>query len=135
MIAKAEAIVRDNPLIELRLDYIRKPGLAYPKIKRLLEFHPYAVLIATCRRAVNGGRFRGTAAKQVDILVKAAVNGCQLVDLEFETASKLKPAELEKIRRYARLMISYHDFRGTKKLDETLKTLWVRWGAEVTAGR
>jgi 3-dehydroquinate dehydratase/shikimate dehydrogenase len=123
LIAKAEALVRDNPLIELRLDYLRRPGLAYPKIKRLLEFHPYAVLIATCRRAVNGGKFRGTAAGQVDILIKAAVNGCQLVDLEYESASKLKRSELEKIRRHARLMISFHDFRGTRKLEDTLKKL------------
>lgn len=123
MIEKAESVIRDNPLIELRLDYIRKPGLAYPRIKKLLEFHPYGVLIATCRRAVNGGKFRGTVAGQVDILVKAAASGCQMVDLELETANKLKPSELEKIRRYARLIISYHDFRGTKKLEETLKKM------------
>jgi len=123
MFAKAEGLVRDNPLMELRLDYLRRPGLAYPRIKRLLEFHPYAVLIATCRRAVNGGKFRGTAASQVDVLIKAAANGCQLVDLEYETANKLKRTELEKIRRHARLILSYHDFRGTRKLDDILKKL------------
>ncbi|MGE5206770.1 MAG: shikimate dehydrogenase, partial [Chlamydiota bacterium] len=37
MIAKAESLARDNPLLELRLDYLAQPAAALPKIKRLLE--------------------------------------------------------------------------------------------------
>ena len=34
LIAKAEALVRDNPFLEFRLDYIAKPGSAIAKIKQ-----------------------------------------------------------------------------------------------------
>jgi 3-dehydroquinate dehydratase/shikimate dehydrogenase len=47
---KAELLVRDNPFLEFRLDYLSKPGLALPKIKRFLESHPGTFVIATCRR-------------------------------------------------------------------------------------
>src|SRR5690348_6797352 len=88
MTEKAEALVRDNPFLEFRLDYLSKPGLALPKIKRFLESHPGTVAIATCRRTTSGGKFRGSIASQLDVLSKAAASGCQLVDVELQTASK-----------------------------------------------
>src|SRR5512141_109837 len=81
MVAKAEAMVRDNPFLEFRLDYLKSPGLALPQLRRFLNTYPQAVTIATCRRAVNGGKFHGSAAAEVEVLVKAAASGCQLVDL------------------------------------------------------
>src|SRR5512142_121974 len=72
MVDKAEAVVRDNPLIEFRLDYLRQPAAALPRLRRFLELHPECLAIATCRRARNGGRFRGTLAAQIDVLTKAA---------------------------------------------------------------
>jgi len=120
MVQKADVIVRDNPFIEFRLDYLSKPGLALPKLKTFVEYHPEVLILATCRRAANGGKFRGTIASQVDILVKAAAQGCHLVDIELETAVHLKPRDFERLRRSANLILSYHDFRGTKKLEETL---------------
>lgn len=119
MVDRAEAIVRDNPFIEFRLDYVTQPAAAVAKVRKFLEFHSYALVIATCRRAVNGGKFRGSAAAQVDILVKAAHAGCQLLDLELESANQLKPAVIEKLRSQAALILSFHDFRSTKKLHET----------------
>ena len=119
LLDKAEAVVRDNPLIEFRLDYLSKPGLALPKIKEFREYHPEAIIVATCRRAANGGKFRGTIAAQVDILVKASNQGCHLVDIELETAAQLKPADFAKLRHSANLLLSTHDFRSNKKLEET----------------
>src|SRR6266516_2345968 len=84
---------KDNPLLEFRLDYLSKPGLAIPRIKRFLESTPGTVVVATCRRAANGGKFRGSIASQLDVLNKAAAAGCQLVDLELQTASKCKPEQ------------------------------------------
>jgi len=117
---KADVVVRENPFIEFRLDYLSKPGLAFPRLKTFVEYHPEALIIATCRRAANGGRFRGSIASQIDILVKAASTGCHLVDLELETAARIKSTDFERLRRSANLILSYHDFRGTKKLEETL---------------
>ena len=62
MVEKAEALVRDNTFIEFRLDYLSRPGLALPKIKRFCEYHPHVMAIATCRRVANGGKFRGSIA-------------------------------------------------------------------------
>jgi len=123
MIDKAEALARDNPFIELRLDYLAKPGLALPKIRQFAESHPYVTVIGTCRRVASGGKFRGSISSQVELLGKAADSGCQLVDLEIQSASRLRPAQLEKLRGKAALVLSFHDFRGTQKLDETLRKM------------
>src|SRR5579871_5418149 len=119
MAEKADAVVRDNPFIEFRLDYLPKPALALPKIKSFVEYHPEALIIATCRRSAGGGKFGGSVAAQVDILVKAAHQGCHLVDVEVETASQLKPADFTRLKRSAALILSSHDFRHTRKLEET----------------
>jgi 3-dehydroquinate dehydratase / shikimate dehydrogenase len=123
MVDKAEALVRDNPFLEFRLDYLSKPGLALPKIRKFIEFHPNVVCIATCRRAAGGGRFRGSVASQIQILAKAADNGCQIVDVEVQSAVRIKPEQLRRLRMRAALILSYHDFRATKKLDETLEKM------------
>jgi 3-dehydroquinate dehydratase/shikimate dehydrogenase len=119
MVQKADVIVRDNPFIEFRLDYLPKPALALVKLKTFVEYHPEALVVVTCRRAVNGGKFRGSVASQVDILAKAAAQGCHLIDIELETASQLKQSDFNRLRRSANLILSFHDFRGTKKLEET----------------
>src|ERR1700688_1998816 len=123
LVDKAETLVRDNPFLEFRLDYISKPGLAIPKIKHFFETHPGVTVIATCRRVASGGRFRGSIASQLDVLAKASAIGCQLVDVELQTALKCKPAQLQKLRGRSALILSFHDFRGTKKLDETLEKM------------
>jgi 3-dehydroquinate dehydratase/shikimate dehydrogenase len=120
LVEKAEAVVRDNTFIEFRLDYLPRPGLALPKIKEFTDSHPHVVAIATCRRVASGGKFKGSIATEIDILGKAADAGCQLVDVELQTASRLKPAQLAKLRARAAMVLSFHDFRGTQKLDETL---------------
>ena len=113
MAEKAELLVLDNPFLEFRLDYLSKPGLAMPRIKRFMETHPGTVVIATCRRLASGGKFRGSIASQLDVLV----------DVELQTASKCKPEQLQKLRTRGALILSFHDFRATKKLDETLEKM------------
>src|SRR5438309_163061 len=123
MVEKAEVLARDNPFIEFRLDYLPKPGLAVPRLKEFMDFHPHVVAIGTCRRVASGGKFRGTVPAQMEILGKAALAGCQLVDVEIQTAVRVKPAQLDRLRSKAAIVLSFHDFRGTQKLDETLKKM------------
>jgi len=123
LVEKAEGLIRDNPFLEFRLDHISKPASALPKIKHFLETHSGITLIATCRRVASGGKFRGSIASQLDILGKAAAAGCQLLDVELQTAQKCKPEQLQKLRNRAGLILSVHDFRGTKKLNETLEKM------------
>jgi 3-dehydroquinate dehydratase / shikimate dehydrogenase len=118
IVERAESLVRDNPFLEFRLDYLSQPAAGLPKLKNFLEMHPEATVIATCRRAVNGGKFRGPVAAELNVLLKAADSGFQLVDLELQSAQALKPAELEELSNRAGLIISYHNFRNTKKLEE-----------------
>src|SRR5436190_1402535 len=116
MMEKAEALARDNPFIEFRLDYLAKPGLALAKIREFTESHPHVAVIGTCRRATSGGKFRGSIPAQLELLGKVADAGCQLVDLEIQSAVRLRPAQLEKLRGKAALVLSFHDFKGTQKL-------------------
>src|SRR2546428_2732631 len=120
MVEKAEALIRDNTFLEFRLDYLSRPALALPKIKRFIEYHPHVVAVATCRRAASGGKFRGSVASQLDLLGKVSAAGCPLVDVQFESASKCKPEQLRRLRTRAALILSYHDFRATKKPEQTL---------------
>ena len=123
MMAKAEALARDNSFLEFRLDYLTRPALILPKIKRFMEYRPHVMAIATCRRAIAGGKFRGSVASELDVLSKAAAAGCQLVDLELQSAVRCKPEQLKRLRGRAAVIISYHDFRGTRKLEETLEKM------------
>jgi 3-dehydroquinate dehydratase/shikimate dehydrogenase len=119
IIDRAERLVRDNSFMEFRLDYLTQPTVALPKLKHFLDLHPEATVIATCRRAVNGGKFKGSAAAQLDILTKAAATGFQLVDIELQSAELLKPGELSELKDRVGVILSFHDFKATKKLDET----------------
>jgi len=118
MIERAESLVRDNPFLEFRLDYLPQPLAALPKLKTFLELHPEATFIATCRRAVNGGRFRGSVANELAVLLKAADVGFPLVDLELQSAEALKADDLRDLYDRVGLILSHHNFKATKKLDE-----------------
>ncbi len=118
MIERAESVVRDNPFLELRLDYLSQPLAQLPKLKSFLELHPETTAIATCRRAVNGGKFKGSVAAELAVLLKAADAGFPLVDIELQSAKSLKADQLRRLSDRVGLVISYHDFRATKKLDE-----------------
>src|SRR5450755_4099770 len=123
IIDRAESLVRDNPFMEFRLDYLTNPAAGLPKLRHFLDLHPEATVIATCRRAVNGGKFKGSVAAELGILLKAADCGFQLVDLELQSAESLKSTDLQELSNRVGLIISHHDFRATKKLDEQFAQL------------
>jgi 3-dehydroquinate dehydratase/shikimate dehydrogenase len=125
MLESAEAMAHDNPFLEFRLDYLKQPLSALSRIRSFLETHHYATAIATCRRAENGGKFKGSLASQLDVLTKATAAGCQLVDLEIQSAVKSKPQAIARLRSLGRLLISFHDFRATRNLNDTLEKMLV----------
>src|SRR5665213_1316054 len=119
MLEKAAEAVRENTFIEFRLDYLPKPLAAMPKLKSFLEQRREVTAIATCRRKVNGGKFSGSIASELEVLSKAAACGFQLLDVELQTAEAMKPADWKKLRgQGAALLISYHDFKTTKDLEK-----------------
>jgi len=123
LIEKAGALAKDNFFLEFRLDYLPRPALAIAKVKQFAEDYPLLMIIATCRRAANGGKFKGSVAAQLDLLNKAAAAGCQFVDMELQSAARCKPDQLFRLRTRAALILSFHDFRATKKLDATLEKM------------
>src|SRR4029078_10111594 len=118
LVDKAEALVRDNTYLEFRLDYLPKPALALASIKRLIEYHPHLMAIAACRRAASGGKFKGSLPAQLDILGTASASGVQLLDIELQSAAKCRPEQVQRLRSKSALILSYHDFRGTKNLEQ-----------------
>ncbi|MGD0214337.1 MAG: shikimate dehydrogenase [Terriglobales bacterium] len=123
LLASAESMARDNPFLEFRLDYLKQPLAALPKIHRFLETHQYVIAVGTCRRAENGGKFKGSLASQLEVLTKAHAAGCQIVDLELQSALKAKPETIARLRNHAGLILSFHDFHGTRNLDEKLEKM------------
>ncbi len=119
IIDRAESLVRDNSFMEFRLDYLSNPLAGLPKLKHFLDMHPEATVIATCRRAVNGGKFKGSASAQLEVLTKAAAMGFQLVDIELQSAEILKASQLAELKDRVGVILSFHDFKSTKKLEDS----------------
>lgn len=89
-------------LVELRLDFIQ----GRVNLKRLLADRPTPVIV-TCRRPHDGGKWAGSEDERVMLLRTAIVEGVEYVDLEEDTA--------QRIRRYGstKRIVSLHDFRKT----------------------
>jgi 3-dehydroquinate dehydratase/shikimate dehydrogenase len=118
MVERAAAVIKESNFLEFRLDYLAKPAAAIPKFKDFLAEHTAATFVATCRCKANGGNFDGSGAAALDILLKAAEAGFQLVDIELESIEKLPKTTMSHLREAgAAVIISYHDFSATKDLD------------------
>ena len=85
--------------------------------------HREVTAIATCRRKENGGNFTGSLKAELEICSEAAEAGCQIVDLEVESAEEAAPRQLDQVRDGLRaagtaLLVSFHDFTRTKNLEQ-----------------
>jgi len=127
LITRANAALQstnpDSKFIELRLDALAEPTAALPAVKELLARQREATIIATCRRKPFGGNFAQSLSSELDVLLKAAQSGCQIVDLEIESAEEAKPAQLSQWRDELRaagaaLLVSFHDFKQTGDLEQ-----------------
>jgi 3-dehydroquinate dehydratase/shikimate dehydrogenase len=132
LMERAQTALRDMPpeskFLELRLDSLPKPAAALANVREFLAAHREATLIATCRRKEFGGHFALSLKDEFEVLLAAAESGCQIVDLEVESAEEAKPAQLEEFRDGLRsagaaLLVSFHDFTGTHKLVEAARRI------------
>jgi len=128
MMERAEAALADSKFLELRLDSLPKPAAVLTEVKRFLAAHRDVTAIATCRRKPFGGHFVGSLTEELETLFKAALAGCQIVDLAVESAAEAKPAQLEKFRSELRsagvaLLVSFHDFSHTHALDQAARRI------------
>jgi 3-dehydroquinate dehydratase / shikimate dehydrogenase len=124
MLSRAEEISNSNPFLELRLDTLNKPQAILPKLKSFLATNRHVTVIATCRRTEGGGDFVGELCEQAEILEGAAKAGCQLIDVEIESAETMRPADWKRIRASgAALILSYHDFSHTRSLQKAFERM------------
>lgn len=105
--------------LEFRLDYLDCPHKGAEAIGHFLEQFPDSIILATCRRHQNAGRFNGSVDEQIRILDAAARAGARAVDVEVETA-EAAGEKLNVLRGCAYLVLSYHNFEGTPQLDSVL---------------
>jgi 3-dehydroquinate dehydratase/shikimate dehydrogenase len=118
MIEKATEVLKESSFLEFRLDYLAKPAAALPALKEFLAENGAATTIATLRLKEHGGRFEGSKTAAMEILLRAAASGFQLVDIELESIEKLPKNTMEQLREAgAAVILSHHDFHATKDLD------------------
>ena len=104
-------------LIEIRLDYMSKPG----NLLALREATE-APLIATNRRRDQGGLCRSPEQKRVGVLLEACEAGFDYIDLALTTPSITQLSDEIKSRG-SRLIVSHHDFQRTPPLEELEEVL------------
>lgn len=103
MIAEHQALAaRGAQLVELRVDWLARD----PDVPRLLKDRPTPAIV-TCRRAQDGGKWRGSEEERQRLIRTAIVSGVDYIDLEDDIAKS--------IPRYGKTkrIISHHNFKET----------------------
>jgi 3-dehydroquinate dehydratase type I len=98
------------PVLELRID-----GITGLNLEKLLACKRGEILV-TNRTKEEGGAFAGSEEKRVGLLKKAVALGADYLDLELRTDKGLIGKLRDKIETFqgrSRLILSFHDFRGT----------------------
>lgn len=110
LIEKAEGTCAD--LVEVRLDCLED-------YSRLADVAVYGktLKIATCKLLSCHGKFSGTKNEQLQILLHAAKNGFEYVDVDLNYAT-LNETVKELKRLGAKPIVSFHDFAETPKTAE-----------------
>jgi 3-dehydroquinate dehydratase/shikimate dehydrogenase len=117
MARQVRAGLKETRTVELRLDWL-KGDTERRKFLGWLSKQDFrgAAFLATCRRKVAGGKFRGDTQAELFWLMEARSAGCTWCDVEVETERELPD---QSIREYAvppRVLLSMHDFDRTPKL-------------------
>ncbi len=119
----AEAEYKDgNAFLEFRLDYLNDAEAGIAAIRAFRKRYGEAHLLATCRHKQNHGHFSGSLQAQLGILEAAAENGAFAVDVEIESAEKMRTA-VGALREKAALVVSYHSFQNTPAPSGVLRRL------------
>ena len=107
---------RTSRTIELRMDWLSSNAEISRLMARLRVDRKKVCVIATMRRRAAGGKYSGDVHDQQLWLRLAAESGCAWCDVEVESAEQLDEYGLDELRQVgARVMISFHDFRGTPR--------------------
>ena len=108
--------------LEFRLDYLEDPLRGAHAIQGFLQTYPDCIVLATCRRHQNHGKFNGSIEDELRVLDAAVCAGAQAVDVEIESAEAAS-ARLGMFRGRARLIVSYHNYEATPPLEALLSRM------------
>src|SRR5215469_2848405 len=123
-----QGALKEAKTIELRLDWLANDGEIEKFLARFAQKFAEslrgtragrkalkrATFIATCRRRMGGGRYRGTIAKQLFYLAEALRAGCEWYDLEIESASRCPPDLIDVLLGSGQQLCSAHFFRRAR---------------------
>ncbi|OGP92535.1 MAG: type I 3-dehydroquinate dehydratase [Deltaproteobacteria bacterium RBG_16_48_10] len=112
-------------LIELRVDYLRKPKIASLLGGRQKPF------IVTNRRKEEGGRYDGVERERLSILKEAIDLGAEYIDVEVRSEREMLH-HLMVNRKETNIILSFHDFDKTPPPGELQKLFdrMIRWRAD-----
>ena len=108
--------------VEFRLDHLDYPEHGIKVIRDVLKQHAGCIILATCRRHQNHGKFNGSVEQQLGILDLAVSAGAQAIDVEIETV-EAAAEKLGAFRGRCQIVISYHNFETTPQLEGVLKRM------------
>jgi 3-dehydroquinate dehydratase type I len=93
---------------EVRLDYLKEPAPNLPKLFRTLP----GPVIATNRRAAEGGSWQDSESDRLKLLSEALALKVTCLDVELATDAIFR-RELAAKREKTKLILSWHNFAGT----------------------
>src|SRR5579872_3583226 len=102
--------------LEFRLDFLDHPCKGAAAIRGFLDQFPDCIVLATCRRHQNHGKFNGSIEEQLAILDQAVDSGAHAIDIEIETA-EVAQDRLHALRGRTQVIISYHNYEATPPMD------------------
>src|ERR1051325_2027460 len=105
--------------LEFRLDFLDRPHQGAEAIGRFLEEFPDCLLLATCRRHQNHGKFNGSIEEQLAVLDLAVRHGVHAIDVEIETA-EVAQDRLSQFRGRTQVIVSYHNYEATPPMDTVI---------------
>ena len=103
--------------IELRADYIR--GIDSEKLHKLLKKCRKKTIV-TIRKKIHRGKFSGSEKERIALMRNAIGFGAAYIDIELGT----KPAILKSLAKnkgHTKIILSYHNFSSTPRLEELVK--------------
>lgn len=106
-----------SDLVELRLDYLND----FSEIEKIKNIRKPK--ISTCMPVWEGGKFKGSEEKRIEILL-SAIEFSNFVTIELRTKKSFRDRLIKKAKENGvKVIISYHDFNSTPKRKDILKIL------------
>lgn len=111
----SRAVKQGADLIELRIDSLQKSE-GWEKLIR--DDMP---TIFTNRAKREGGAFKGSEEKRIDLILDAVRCGVSCVDIELSTPEKLRDRVISKAKRSGvTVLMSYHNFSATPSVEDLI---------------